>query len=382
MTSLRVSASPLSILVVLLAGAGSTVPAAGCRSPSTVPCPGGDCGEDEPGAGDTDPGDTDPGDTDPGDTDPEDSGAAPVDRSPFTVVVLPDTQEYADRYPAYFERQAEWIVEEREARDIRFVLHEGDVTDDNSDEQWAVADGALGQLDGEVPYAFSLGNHDLGEGGSAADRSSLVDDWFPPERFEDMEGYGGNQSGSSDNSWATFDAAGMSFLVLALEFGPSDETLAWAASVVEEHPDHRVILVTHCYMYHDDTRVGAGNPYSPHSYGIDALGVNDGDEIWEELVSLHGGFFLVVSGHVTGDGTGYLVSDGVEGNPVHQMLANYQQEEQGGRGWLRILEFVPEEDRVEVSTYSPVVADQEGEAAAWRTEPDNAFSFALEMALE
>jgi hypothetical protein len=37
---------------------------------------------------------------------------------------------------------------------------------------------------------------------------------------------------------------------------------------------------------------------------------------------------------------------------VHRILASYQIKESGGNRWLRIMTFVPEEDRIYVTTYS------------------------------
>jgi len=61
--------------------------------------------------------------------------------------------------------------------------------------------------------------------------------------------------------------------------------------------------------------------------------------------------------HTLGDGFGRLTSTGVNGNLVHQILANYQDPPipsgNGGNGWLRIMKFVPRENNIEVRTYSP-----------------------------
>ena len=61
----------------------------------------------------------------------------------------------------------------------------------------------------------------------------------------------------------------------------------------------------------------------------------------------------MLSGHVGGDGTGRQTSRGDHGNAVHELLSNYQLRLKGGNGWLRIMEFVPEQNKIYVSTYSP-----------------------------
>ncbi len=41
------------------------------------------------------------------------------------------------------------------------------------------------------------------------------------------------------------------------------------------------------------------------------------------------------------------------GNNVYQMLADFQEEDYGGNGWLRILQFSPKNNQIKVMTYSP-----------------------------
>ena len=52
-----------------------------------------------------------------------DGGSIPPD---YSIVVLPDTQYYAAAFPEIFMKQASWIVENRDAQQIAFVLHTGD----------------------------------------------------------------------------------------------------------------------------------------------------------------------------------------------------------------------------------------------------------------
>jgi hypothetical protein len=59
----------------------------------------------------------------------------------------------------------------------------------------------------------------------------------------------------------------------------------------------------------------------------------------------------VVSWHVHAEKRRIDTNDAWE--PVYQMLADFQEEEHWGNGWLRILTFKPKEDILYVTTYSP-----------------------------
>jgi len=98
--------------------------------------------------------------------------------------------------------------------------------------------------------------------------------------------------------------------------------------------------------------------------------VNDGQELWNKLVSRHPNFRMTLNGHVLRDGTARLRSEGANGRTVYQMLANYQMRERGGNGYLRLYEFLPDGETVRVKTYSPVLD-------RYRTNPADQFKFKL-----
>lgn len=276
----------------------------------------------------------------------------------WTFAVLPDTQVYTRHHPHLFEAQTRWIAESATRYRIQFALHEGDVTDDNGAPQWAVAARALAHLDGRVPYVLALGNHDYGPGGSGGDRTTRLHDFVPHERLRPSSGRSFAE-GRADNSAHVFETPSGRWLVLALEFGPRDEVVEWADGVLSEHEGVPAILLTHAYLYDDgtryDRRTRPDQKWSPHLYGVARQpgGVNDGEELFEKLVSRHASVQLVLSGHVLGSGTGLLTSQQPGGSFVHQMLANYQHRSRGGDGYLRLVEVDAALERIRVRTYSP-----------------------------
>lgn len=298
----------------------------------------------------------------------------------FTIAVLPDTQIYARQFPEIFVSQTQWIRDNAQQDNIVFVLHEGDIVNrGNSPDhvfQWDNADEAISLLDGVLPYSLAVGNHDMGSNGEAENRDTTnYNLYFPFTRYQAQPWYGGHLGDDNDNHYVLFESGGMAFMVITLEFGPNSEMVAWANQIVSAHPDRRVIVLTHCYTFHDDTRVGQGDPWNPHTYGIDAIDdPHDGDELWDQFVRCHENIFLVLSGHVLGDGLGRLTSVGTFGNAVHQVLANYQMLPNGGEGWLRLLRFKPAENLISVTTYSPWLD-------AFATDAQNEFDLTYPMSV-
>jgi hypothetical protein len=313
--------------------------------------------------------------------------ARPPDALPWvpgswTIAVLPDTQVYAMSYPEFFKDQTRWIAANRDRRNIKYVLHLGDVTNNNVTNQWTAAFNAFQLLDGQVPYAITLGNHDYGPNGGCADRTTFFHDYFPVSKYLFWPTFGGVKEPTRlDNNFHLFSAGGVDWLVLALEFGPRNSTVAWASSIIAQYPTRRVILITHAYMYYDETRYdwatkGSAQSWNPHAYptASDPDGTNDGEELWHKLVKLHPNVTFVLNGHVLNDGLGRLSSVGDHGNVVHQMLVNYQMQVLGGEAYLRLLEFLPDGRTVQVKAYSPLLG-------TYKTDPQNQFILTLDPPL-
>ncbi|MDR1746302.1 MAG: metallophosphoesterase [Tannerella sp.] len=277
------------------------------------------------------------------------------------IALLPDIQTYTSNYPEIAIAQTQWLADNSD--DFDFVLQQGDITDNNKPEQWERACKAFFLLDGKIPYSFASGNHDIGTNGSTDERNTdNLNRYLPYDKYSRMKGFGGAfEKGRMDNTWHTFSAAGKDWLVLSLEFGARNRVLDWAAKIIRKHPKHTVIINTHDYMYSDDTRMGEGDMWLPQNYpigkdrGKDA--VNDGEMKWNKLVSRYPNILLVVSGHVLNSGTGRLVSEGIHGNKVYQMLANYQGgvriPDDGKTGYMRIVTMDVKNGIIDVKTWSP-----------------------------
>jgi len=298
-----------------------------------------------------------------------DGAPPPPAADSFTVVVLPDTQHYCEKYPEQFYAQTKWIAEQTKERRIAAVFQLGDVTNHNTPEQWEVAKKAIKTIDGVVPYFLTLGNHDYSERGVCADRTTLYNDYFPASQARATKHFGGTydrEPERMENSYQTFSADGRDFLVLSLEFGPRNDVVRWANEVAAKHRDKSIVLLTHAYMYYDETRYdwanrGKDQRWNPHDYKVAAAtndNINDGEQLWQKLVSKHENFVLTLNGHVLNDGLGRIVTQTPAGRDVSQVLVNFQMKPNGGDGWLRLLEFKADGKTVDVRDYSPTLDRQ------------------------
>ena len=309
---------------------------------------------------------------------------APSNDAAWSLVVLPDTQNYAKdtvNRPV-FSTMTGWIRDHADEWGIQAVLHEGDIVNNNDTanpssgnqtgtQQWQNARAAFDLLDNAVPYVLATGNHDHGTT-NAQNRQTQLNDFFSvSDNPLNDPAQGGILGGTMvpdalENAYYDFTAPdGRQMLILSLEWGPRQASVDWANAIAArpEFADHTAVLLTHAYMYNDETRYfwprnldndpnndQGGNPYSYPT----CCDTHDGEDLWNELVSEHESFEFVFSGHVGGDGLGYLESTGSGNQAVHQMLFNTQFESHGGNGWLRVLEFLEDGQSVRVRTVSPL----------------------------
>ena len=266
-------------------------------------------------------------------------GVRPAAREEFTIIALPDTQHYSEAFPAIFTSQTQWIKDNKEARNIVFVTHEGDIVQNStSNSEWVAANTSMSILDGVVPYGMGPGNHD--------EPTTLYNQFFPYTRYEGVyPWYGGHYQSLNDNNYQLFSAGGMDFVWVHLDFCPTTQVVAWGSSILNSFPDRIGMMTTHAYL-------GLAAERNTHVCGSTQY-------LWDGLAPTSPNLHFMLSGHVHGESRR---EDIANGHPVFQMLADYQNRPSGGQGWLRILRFVPVDDKVYVQTYSPWLNQYESDA--------------------
>jgi hypothetical protein len=151
--------------------------------------------------------------------------------------------------------QVEWIAENRDRYNIRYVIHVGDIVQGNTHNVWRFARHAMGMLDGKVPYAIVGGNHDYGLKRAGDSRDTHMNEYFPVSEFKKSPHFGGLfEEDSMENSYHLLSLGEQKIMILNLEWSTRVAVVAWANEVVAAHPDHRVMLNTHAYLYYDATR--------------------------------------------------------------------------------------------------------------------------------
>ncbi len=306
------------------------------------------------------------------------------DTEPFSIVVMPDTQNYTanDTALATMQQQVSWILDQREARNIQAVVHTGDIQNNVTTGEWARATTALAPLRrADLALAVTLGNHDYdsirGDTSRSYAAASSFDAAFPVapaegslQQFGWAGGYLGDPNDAvtvdqdedlTDRGWkdsyVLVSAGGVDLVIISVEFNIPDEALMWVEGVLAQYPDRLAVLNTHQWLEDDASS---------------SMSTSGATAAWNTLRD-NCNLRLIVSGHNhSSGGEAYRQETNTCGDPVQMHMADYQSRTNNGNGWLRLLTFDPEADTFTVQTYSPLL-DQ------WETDADSAFTHALTM---
>jgi hypothetical protein len=166
------------------------------------------------------------------------------------------------------------------------------------------------------------------------------------------------------------------FLHLAIESPPGE--LSWAQGVLNANRDKPVMVSLHRYMQ-DATDYTAGVPLVPSGrypdiwYSFEDLYRPDGirsEIFFNSFIKANKNIFLIHCGHFHGEHR--QVSTNNAGLPVQEILADYQDDPNGGDGYLRIMKFRPSLNRVEVQSYSTTLN-------RYKTGGDSQFNLSVDL---
>ena len=260
----------------------------------------------------------------------------------YSFAVVGDTQIIAQNYSSQFHMIYDWLIENSEEKKIGYVFGLGDITNTSSSSEWSVAKENIFRLNGIIPYSVVRGNHD---------KLNSFNNAFATNSYYTSQFNGFYQAGDMTNSWRKISVGGVNYLMITLDYGASDAVLDWAGNIIEANPTCKVIISTHAYLYRDGTTLDQGDVCPPATTG----GYNNGDHMWDKLISQYENIFMVLSGHDPSAQVVVTQSTGVHGNLITQFLIDPQGVDASGiaTGMVTMLYFKAD-GSIEVETYSTI----------------------------
>ena len=279
-----------------------------------------------------------------------DGGEVPASDYAYTFAVIGDTQNMAKYYPDHFNDIYNFIYDNRDAMNIEAVLGLGDITDTKDQgtikSEWDVAIEGLKIIDDVTLNIPITGDHDNAY-------------WY--NRMISQLNYADTvtryQPHDLRNGYIATNIGGVPYLFIQFQKGPNDDILNWASGVVEAHPNHNVIIMTHGYLYHDRTTLDEGDNHL-------AQMTNYGEAMWEKFIKKHSNIVLVLSGHIGYDYAVVNQRKGTNGNTVTEMLFDFQSSDkaaedhgisENGLGVVNLFHFSADGKTLTVETYSTVL---------------------------
>ena len=284
------------------------------------------------------------------------------------IIILGDIQEYTSNgdYLPYLKATMKWVqaqIEQNVA--IRCVLQNGDITNENSINQWERFYDVTKNVASLIPYITCTGNHDY--------------DWDSEQHINDRSSTHFTEYTSfpvtTDLIISQFEVGRMENIVvknyiqdqrydiLVLEFAARQEVVEWADQYLKSHTDQKFILLTHEFLWKDGERV------HEKSFGemqIRNSSYSSPEYLWDQLIKVNNNIVCVLCGH-----NGFsqqLYSENVSGRLVPQILFNLQYLENGGGGWIQLWEIPKGSDSVSGKVFNTVTG-------VYHTNPLTFFKF-------
>ena len=271
--------------------------------------------------------------------------APELDDFAYSFAVVGDTQIITQRYPSKLANIYDYIVNNIDTYNIKHVFGMGDITNGNTATEWNTAMEQINKMNGKVSYSLVRGNHD----GKTEYDANLGGDNLYAAQYD-----GAFEEGSALNVYQYLTVGKIDYLIFSLDYGYSDEVIAWASEIIEAHPNHNVIITTHAYFYRDGTTLDQSDVCPPATTG----GSNNGDHMWDKFISKHDNIVLALCGHDPCAKTVTVQTAGENGNIVTSMLVDPQgldaDASVGPTGMVTMLHFSEDGKTVQVRTYSTI----------------------------
>lgn len=270
------------------------------------------------------------------------------------IVVIGDIQEYTknDDLAYYLCMTNHWIRNQQKYfNNFACVLQNGDITWSNVNSQWVRADYAFSFLGDEILFIPSTGNHDYDwvSGSRITDRNSSLFNSLTNIKSLKKQQIQQYEKRKLDNIIVPIKMGSDSLYVIALEFGPRKEAVAWADSIVRSNICKRFILMTHEWLSPDGLRV---DKESYAASQLSGLSYSTPEEVWNKLVYPNDNILCVLCGH--NGFCKYLFSENKRGRKVCQVLFNLQYQVNGGDGMVQLWEFPDNENIINISVYNTI----------------------------
>ena len=289
----------------------------------------------------------------------------------FGIVVIPDSQYLTATYTNLWNDQINWVISNRAARNIKAVMHLGDLVDVPNTVQLNHAMYGLNNLrNAGVPLILAPGNHDLDANGTPGPMIKLTGAGLTPNWFSNYPNYGAGWSMGFENptnllgSYLLITNGTQPYLLTCLAWQPDQTLVTWASNVVRSCSNMPAIYFEHIFVSdRPDGRMSGWSTIDSversSSAGLPGLTLGTiftPTRLWTNWISTTPNIFWVASGHHTIDGNSSVYqSPALDGHIVTFTLTDFQNwmGTYEGSNFMQLVTFYPAQNQAGVFTFSP-----------------------------
>ncbi len=291
----------------------------------------------------------------------------------YSFAVVGDTQnlniaDVRDDNAAYMATLYNWILSNKDEKNIQYVLGLGDITQAYHRgysngiwvEEWLNAAEAVSLLDGKIDYSLVRGNHDISDAtdgfnavfGSGDKLANGVDNQYYENllalsQTTDSEGRpmaGFRNASKIEDTYRKITIGGHKYIIFTLDWHPTkageavlaageQDCLTWMDEVLAANSDHKAIITLHAFIMRDGSFIDDVEDVFPYENltgsredwsEVSSTGGNSTiGEVWDVLRK-HANVEMVLCGHVDEDNIITTQLRGDNGNTVTCMLIDGQ----------------------------------------------------------
>jgi hypothetical protein len=206
----------------------------------------------------------------------------------------------------------------------------------------------------DVPHLFAIGNHDYDNNDCASRLSTNWHTIFPQSYYTGKSWWSGGffEADHTENAYLLMTIDSVDYIFITLEFFPRDEVMTWVDGLLTTYATRKAIIITHAYEYKDGSLYADEDPFGPLDYFPPEADFNSGESMWFTVINNHNNVILIESGHCGGAARHVANSSG--GQPVNQLMMNYQGETGLPNTEIRFYVFNPTNETIRAQTFTPI----------------------------
>lgn len=258
----------------------------------------------------------------------------------YTLAWISDPQHYSAKFPETYYAMTEFLAENRERINIKYIIHTGDLVNNKDiDEEWQRAIKAQEAISG-IPNGVLAGNHDVG---NSDEDYSVFSKHFGADRYSSSTWYGGTYKDNRGH-YDLIDVGDTAYIFVYMGYAPDDDCIKWLNKVFALYPDRIGVLCLHDY------------------FKTDGELSETGEVIYKKVVKKNPNLYMVLCGHrYRIDSRDSSFDDDGDGTPdrvVHEVICNYQTAgAEGGDGYMRFMKVDEKNGVIRMYSYSPTKDD-------------------------